>query len=350
MSSGGEIRGVVIDDDSTFLRSIKSLVTQNLKEIEWQFFESFEDGCKFLKSSNVDIVLTDYYEDSKDSGKAVVETIREHLSCPIFVISGQPKVEELVTSYFVKYIDKQDVTNVVSEVKGLFNVISAFRNVKHMQAKNLSEYFFNFLDEKFSELGTLDKDEIQFICRKRVALELDVIADNEVREKINPVEIYIYPPVGNILSLGDILVDSSSSEIFVILTPRCSLARATDEKKILIAGTVKASEHLGEKTIDSEKKILAAIRSDNKKPKNSKYFLPKVLDIESLFVDFESIQTITKSEVSLYSANEDNKKFFRKASLCSPFSDELQKVFLSFVGALGTPDFDPDKLLYLKNN
>lgn len=57
----------------------------------------------------------------------------------------------------------------------------------------------------------------------------NVLEDTSInRDKVHPMEFYIYPIIGREFENGDIVQDNNSGEVFVILTPSCDFVERFD--------------------------------------------------------------------------------------------------------------------------
>ncbi|MCY4652654.1 MAG: hypothetical protein OXC95_05760, partial [Dehalococcoidia bacterium] len=65
-------------------------------------------------------------------------------------------------------------------------------------------------------------------------------------------------------------------------------------------------------------------------------FLPGVLDIPDLVIDFQQVHTIPMANLSTYE---------KIATLDAPYSQSVASWYLRFWGRMGTPDLNIDKVI-----
>ena len=193
--------------------------------------------------------------------------------------------------------------------------------------------------ETFINLG--DKPEgsvMKYMLNKRANQFFDI--DNVGNNPPAWIE-YLYPPMKKHLLVADILRKISEEtdldkigqpeEYAIILTPSCDMANNKTEK-ILIANCFDKSDYstikLGSNGIDSKQgkdkvnRIIAALNTGYSDAKVALPELPSV--IPYCTVDLKSLDQVLCSEIALSKEeHDDNHKYYRVASVNSPFREQI---------------------------
>jgi hypothetical protein len=159
----------------------------------------------------------------------------------------------------------------------------------------------------------------------------------------HPEEFYIVPPLDDRLGTGDMLRINDST--YVVVTPRCNLARDRYPKHLMLA-FCKPMEGIwtglrnrfngddAKKQEDAAKELhLYASQGHT----IGTHFLPPCGERGPWLVDFREIMTVGNAEVPSLLEN-------RFASVASQFVPNLVQRFAAYLGRIGQPDLDCEVL------
>ena len=138
-----------------------------------------------------------------------------------------------------------------------------------------------------------------------------------------------------------------------MLTPSCDLVQGREKAKWILFAFCESLEQqkefadwkdaLPSPSVQLETKLRSLLGNNRRDYQPERfYFLPGVLALPNLLVDFQQLRTLSLEQLCTLD---------QKASLDSPFSEALLARFTRYFGRLGIPDLDIDVLLaHLKND
>jgi hypothetical protein len=208
------------------------------------------------------------------------------------------------------------------------------------------------------------KNELAFLLARRLANALDgkvirkffdISYDGE-GGLANPVELYVWPPLGDGLGFGDVICQTArdgTKKYFVVLNPACDFVQCKAEKALLAAcdeisttveyKEVAAQKKSGEKPSKTKTENLKKLIGDNRQGKNvqaERYkFLPATSFIPALIIDYQNLLQLSVAEVDKVQG------FERVATLDAPYAEAVQSRFIRYYGRIGTPDLEFDALV-----
>ena len=255
-----------------------------------------------------------------------------------------------------------------SEIEDLFQkrIPQIHRGIAEHLDRSLAQYMWTFVVPHWDELGPLaDKPEFVRLLLQRLAASLtqsgletlasDVFGQGSTIEltrpdKAHPAELYIKPPLGPDLRLGDIRVrgEAAKAEYLVVLWPSCDMVSnrparggGFDPPKVTNVLCARASRvtdtedyrrwtaSSGDKGLKNE--VLDKLKNGDKHPRY--HFMPGAWDIPDLLVDFQALEHLDLAAVTAMPGI---------ATLASPYAEALSSRFARYLGRLGTPDIDTD--------
>lgn len=317
---------------------------------------SFADAMRQLESGKYDIVILDVrqhgnnFTDDDDLGRKIFDQIRARRFIPIIFYTGIPaKVTEL-KSPVVKVIEKTETIRALESVIGelidtrLLTINRAL--ISHVETIQ-RQYMWDFVAENWNNLDTTtDQVSVAYLLARRLALSLQTgiapMVDDlggdatglDVEETVHPMHYYIMPPLDKqVFYAGDIFrgtVDGQAG-YFVLLTPSCDLVQDKVERTVLACCAELTScpecQQWGQNRESKNKKRALEDLFANRKDRH--HFLPGVLSMPHLLVDFQNVKSIALSDL---------RGLTRVTSLDSPYREHLLSRFVRYMGRLGTPD------------
>lgn len=197
---------------------------------------------------------------------------------------------------------------------------------------------------------------LERIIRRRAAIQIGRIegaAEEPVeRETADPVDFYVYPPIGTSIRLGEVIRRKATNEFRVVLTPHCFLytqpgQAAPRATHVLTTRTIPATEpHTTwkwpnkQEAIETDLRKRTAFLAGSVLPPEGRYcFMPAFLDIPDLYCDLFQIESIG------YQSLIDD--FDRIAVLDAPYAEALQAALAKLYGAVGVPVLNLDHVKHL---
>ena len=138
-------------------------------------------------------------------------------------------------------------------------------------------------------------------------------------------------------------------EYLILLTPSCDIEQRKVERMLFAQCTLLSEEEEcikfreDVKSTDARDRLISLIKDNRKKKQPERYkFLPGVVDVPDIVVDFQNLITMDEKE---YDKKIKDKEWVRVASLDSPYSEAILNRFSRYFGRLGTPDLNEDIIL-----
>lgn len=353
------MRLLFIDDEPQNIEPVVRALTEAGEECE---LSDFGDTEGRIDDFRPDIVILDLFEgptaEGKTTGLEEYDIVWNERFCPLIVYSALP---EAATGRhpphpFVKSAKKgRDLTPLTTAIQELQPNVEALRDVEKHVRKQLASALRDVAPYAFEAFGTA-ADRNQAIVRsgrRRLAAQMD--AELKPGEKLAPWEHYIYPPVGEDVLLGDILIKADSDQknpnnFRVVLTPSCDLVTSGGRKskvaEILVACccSMKAALkliNLAENTKASKLRdrfsstILTQGYSEAMLP------LPGLAGrIPCMAANLKNLELLSFNENVIGNLED---KYQRIASMDSPFRELVSWSYLQVAGRPGLPDRDFEK-------
>jgi len=363
---------LVVDDDQEVLKQLRELLPDNVGQhrIAWDWCDDFDKALELLRRRRFDLLVSDIYR-GRDVGqknihagdakaKNLVDEIRQRRFCPIVLFSDGQVPPDLVERPFVWSADKAGTAfeNLVASIaQALETGLPMIARRLHDELDRFAgSYVWKFLAQQWQPLKEkhgLDPDMLERIIRRRAAIQIgriDGAGDEPVeRETADPVDFYVYPPIGSSVRLGEVIRRKATNEFRVVLTPHCFLfmqpgQAAPRATHVLTARTIPATEpHAGwkwSKPPEDQLRKRTAFPASSVLPPEGRYcFMPAFLDIPDLYCDLFQVESIGYQSLT--------SDFDRVAVLDAPYAEALQSAFSKLYGAVGVPVLNIDHVKHL---
>ena len=320
------------------------------------WLENFERGKSNIGKSRPDILVLDVWDgkaqESDPSGFGIMNDIWDRHFCPVIIYSADSKIISDVPQFnhpFIKIISKgrgSDV-EVLRAVEELSLHVESLKSVARIVSDSLStamKMVAPYAFEQFQDLeGRLDV--LARAGRRRVAAMMDEPIPGAT--SLASWEHYIFPPVSKDLKLGDILKlcdgrDLTATSYRLVLSPSCdmvaSCGRPPKVSEILVAKCCTLGEALSKinLTIGKKYKDLSSTPLLSQGYFNSIVPFPSLPGkIPAMAADLRDLSLVPFPELMA-----PNPKYFRLASIDSPFRESISWAYVQIAGRPGMPDRD----------
>ena len=363
---------LVVDDDAEACEQIAQYlndqaVTEGEDKLAIATETDFDKALKELSSKRYDLIILDVRIGSlegdreNEAGLVALDSIKQRRFIPVIFYTGLPNKVRHLETQLIRVVEKTEgVIRVLETIKEIFSTRLPFVNrvlLRHLE-KVQRDYMWEFVATNWEKFGdTPDRTELAYLLARRLAKSLDgpgirhlaqELGDSRPiwcdEENVHPMMCYIIPPVTNLSLTGDLFCEQidGGTKYWVLLTPSCYIEKKKAEWMLLaICLPLKEQEEFTRFSNNPEdasaKGKMTSLLKDNRQGKQPERFkfLPGVLDIPDLVVDFQQLRTISKQEfVELVNTGRLN----RIASLDSPYAEALLARFARYYSRLGVPD------------
>lgn len=366
MEGKEEISILIIEDEENQIQLIQDAIDDFNEESQHYILNSesvknFSDSLTLLLTHDFDVAIIDLNldqtatEPNELDGNKIVDIIRDKLRLPIIIRTGYP------TQFSAEELDENNgFLNIYAKdlpvEKIIENIIRWHKiGLSHtLGTKGILEFYLNklFWVQISQNLKEWEKSEIDAEAQEKSLLRytlnvlqeyLEIDSDTGDFEHFHPAEVYIKPPVKDILFFGDILKDEDN-EYYFILTPACEMAQGKC-KRVLLAKITKYDEV--EKFMDSKNGYFSNVASTNKKKSLEQWFrnghkdglgyhfLPSYTDFSGGLIDFQDIQSIDVANISLE----------KVATVTSQFAKDISSRFTLYYARQGQPNLNSEMII-----
>lgn len=363
---------LAIDDKEIDIKGIKDYCKNN----KWDFqYNSFKDDyIQDLMKYDADVIVLDWFEDVSDDndiGKTILAGFWENGYRPIVVFSAHADAitltEEMQKSNLVKLYVKdaggeEQLLTYLKENEVYFKALSDFR--KDVGKVILSS--FNAIEPlKSLEDGFIGNEIFKYILAKRMVSAFNV---ENCQKDMPSWGMYIYPPVSNTLTTGDILrkvgknIDVDDARNYkVVISQACDIAH-NKTKKILCLScctmksgiinalqselnhSLKAVPAMSDEEWKKAKKLIVQHKLCN--AMNVGFYqkwaiLPKLKGVcPDMSVDLKNVEPVDpkKISVSCDDLDEQEQEYYRVASLDPQYVTQLVWGYMQNACRPGAPD------------
>lgn len=360
---------LAIDDDPDSLDRIKDLLEveplPSAGRVEVIKETRFDAALEHLERHRVDLVVLDVRlgdgdsagdETDDEAGLKTRDRIHAVRFVPIVFYTGLPNWAQATDEEpFVAVVTKGEAASALADSVDRLLVSGApqvQRALLHEMEDVIRGFMLDYVKPQWADAftGETGKANLAHILARRLSValtgaELDrVLAGLDFTAPpgtVSPLRYYLIPPVGTAPKVGDLHnfagpgSASDPGSWWVVLTPTCDLVQGKADFALLarctpldqtrpfqnVVGNPKAS--------NTQKGSLRTILRNNESPRC--HYLPEAFEIPHLVVDFQDLLTTSTDAL-------DGMK--PKASLDSPYAEELQSRFAAYFGRVGTPDLD----------
>lgn len=331
---------LIVDDNIDVVKGIKNTLED--RDDICQICD-FKDFIIHESEFEPDIIVLDLKNDANEinAGDPIFNRIISEKFIPTIIFSAIAEIysvpNEVSSHPFIEVLSKGDEDEVIKCIDKWIPYIEAVNSFK----EQINTSFMESLKALGTFMNLSNKPEdsvIKYMLNKRANQYFD---DDNCGENPPAWIEYLYPPMKKHLLVADVLRKNSkeadldkvgqSEEYAIILTPSCDMANNKTEK-ILIAHCIDKSDYstikLGSNGIDSTKgkekvsRIVAALNTGYSDAKVALPELPSV--IPYCTVDLKAMDQVLSSEIALSKEEiNDNHKYYRVASINSPFREQI---------------------------
>ncbi len=361
---------LAIDDKEIDIKGIKDYC----KESNWEFkYHSFKDDyIQDLMKYDADVIVLDWFEDvadDNDIGESILTGFWENGYRPVVVFSAHADAialtEEMQKSNLVKMYVKdaegeEQLLTYLKENELYFKALSDFR-------KDVGKVILNSFNAiepmKSLEEGFIGNEVLKFILAKRMVSAFNL---ENYQIDLPSWGMYIYPPVSNTLTTGDILrkvgetidVDDACN-YKVVISQACDIAHNKTKKILCLncytmeSGIINA---LQSEVSHSLKNVSGISKDDRKKTKNmivqQKFsyamnagfylkwaLLPELKGVcPDMSVDLKNVEPVEPEKISVSCENLNGQEYYRVASLDPQYVTQLVWGYMQNACRPGAPD------------
>lgn len=353
---------LIVEDDS----KISDLWDQKLElynveedsvyDIQHRNVTKLSEAQRILENTKFDAAVIDIRLDDNgtqtDDGNAILESISENSLSVCAVYTGEPDSAKVAEHQkeFVEVFEKGDgegIDKILIWLNEKADMISAIKNMQSSFDKSMAKAFTRSIWPRWSYWLNTEGDQIfaKNALIRHMATHLHASFLNEV-SSVHPEEHYFIPPLQDRLDTGDIV--HREGEYFIIVTPRCDLARehiSTFHLVKLACVKERWNEFLKQKTSGKnnkskekgEKQLRNLINHNNRSPKA--HFIPqlKLNKNETLGPFHAQFHFMNCLEATDETKLELNKQ--RIATLSNEFVPSLVERLGAYFSRIGTPDY-----------
>jgi len=349
------LKVLFIEDEPTSIETVIEELEQKIKAIKCEV-KKFRNAKAFIRSFSPDIVVLDIFrgsiQENETAGLRVYESIWNERFCPIVIYSARPNdiSDEVKEHPFIQLVQKGagSEESVISHIESFLPHVEAIHEIQNNVRECMNRELKETAPRVFQAISDTDKRRDVFIrtSRRRIAAMMDQPPD----EPIACWEQYLYPPVGSSLMTGDIIRKKTGDKntpgnYFVVLTPSCDLvgsrARKPSVASVLVAYCTQVESVLRDAQVDRNTKM---------KRFKEKLLLVLTRGYGSLCLPLPELpgvfpyMTVELKKLELINLKLIGKgtscKYFRVASVDSPFREMISWAYLQVTGRPGLPDRD----------
>lgn len=367
------LRVLFIEDKKETARQLAEFFTDweySGTHLQAEICRDFHVGLSRLESERFDLLVLDVLKGRADAndefGRDTFDSIKTRRFIPVIFYTAVPdRVRDLETAV-VKVVPKgSGLGELEASLKGQIDsgLLRANRELNLHFERTIRDYLWDFVPQHWDELtGTAEgQATLAYLLSRRIASSLDVEGADKLaqsltsisapgsgsEETVHPLRYYIIPPEYGSYKMGDILREGEPPSYWVVLTPSCDLIRRGSRPQkadyVLLARCVSLEEFTeftdwGEG--DPPSSLIALLRTPDGRPPGKQegrfYFLPGVLGIPDMLIDFQQVRTVEF-------ANLPNCE--KVATLDSPYAESASSSYLQLLGRLGTPNLDINRVV-----
>ncbi|MFT7043830.1 MAG: CheY-like chemotaxis protein [Candidatus Azotimanducaceae bacterium] len=364
---------LTVDDEPERQEDIKRVLGTRMDGNRFNFtlVNSFDEAIPKIETGRFDIVFLDVHDNSGDPdptnspaeedqrGEEILQKIKNSLFVPVVFYTGYSQKVKHLASPFVKVVAKG------SEVEDLRRAVKEILSTglpelsKHIEEQSRT-YMWNSLSKVLSETKIeVQPKDLSLLMARNLAKNLSQKVIKDIIgidcSKINPLEMYLYPPDQTECNPADIFRKADGSH-WMVLTTACDFEQRKAEN-VLMARVIPIKEHplygAWQKQNAIYKKLAPAMQQLKKSKTPLKVamddvrrlvkgqagdrykILPGTFFLPDCIVDFQDLANEPMSDSADYEL---------VCSLDNPYREEMLQLFSKYYGRIGTPDYDIDVL------
>lgn len=349
------MRVLVIDD---IVDSVKGIL-DSCDENGWEKkLSGFDEAYSSIMDFDPDVIVLDWREDAEkvDIGESILDKIWNITFRPVILFTANAAIIDIsakqAKSNMLHILEKGDESPVIDYI----NEISQFSSELSQYRKNMSDALIESLNsiDCLKKEKDLESSSVGYILSKRTSS----FFDDQFISELSPSWVqYICPPLSSCLLVCDIIRAKPSDdeldnvgapeEYKLILTPSCDLYHAAERvpkvTHVLCAGCYPkerfhsyelSPDEPSKKRIDSVKKNLNSGYNENFVP------LPGFSNmLPYMTADLKKLELIPINQIAPNKAQlTEETSFYRVASICSPFREQIVWAHMQNSCRPGVPD------------
>lgn len=355
---------LAVDDDEEKLDELERIFSNNVGESTFSFTKvtSFAEGLERIAKQKFDLVFLDVHEESGDpdpgaepssedqKGEELLRKLQSTRFCPVVFYTGYPEKVKHLASLVVKVVEKG--TN-IGEIRGAVEAIEATKLphlLSYIEEKS-REYMWDALQSLTrGATDAIKPSDLSLLLARRLSNDLSQTIVKQILsqegDKINPLEMYQYPPDTGSCNPADIYKQKSDNSLWMVMTPACDFEQNKAENVLLVKITpltehviykewVSRKDECSEENDDSKKALKVArgkVKSLIKGAVSERYkFLPGTFFIPDCILDFQDVMHYPRNK---------SDDFDVICSMDNPYREEMLHLFSKYYGRIGTPDYD----------
>lgn len=357
---------LIVEDDLNQIKIIEDAIEEFEEESISTILRIDTDVCNDLGAALTKIDQTDNQYDGAiidislepgdpqlAEGNKVISRIKQKRRFPIRVVSSDTsklsEEHEDDTSIFFKAYNRNEITTqeIISQFYDIYKTgITQLLNGSDGLEKKIQNVVWNHLAQDLSSWYNSKSTSETSLMRYILTHLVEYLDLSDEQGHYNDAEYYIIPPIRKVLASGDIVKNSETDELFIILSPACDITVRSEEMthpKINAQNITLVKLHkINNKTLKELLKMNDNITSNSIKKKFEPimkgqdprlHYLPEYRDVKATFADFRNIYTVDFISNFL-------EKYERIGTVSSHFFKDIQSKFSNYHARQGSPDLD----------
>lgn len=349
------LKVLIVEDDETKIQEWNDAITAHNADaaakgfvIEYISAKSARDAKRQIELHWFDAVIVDLrletepgVSEANNDGNELVRQILAAQPVGLVVFTGQ-RSEADEASYGtpqVKVMDKGDgLDQVFKWLTDNRDVFQRLRAAKAAFNREAAKIFFQSIWPRWKHWtvgGPDDAALTEILARHMVAHVHDSLL-SAGGDTTHPEEAYFVPPLKSRLDTGDML--DYDDRTWIVVTPRCDLAREPQIKTVVLAACEDVSDQWNKLVADKKGGAIQKFTQHNRSPKQH-FLAPMQLGNTKRgpwMVQFHDIRSIPTQEALTDLVG------LRFASLSSLFIPSLVERFGAYFSRIGTPDLSTE--------
>jgi CheY-like chemotaxis protein len=378
---------LVVDDEDETCRQIKEHYDgwkYGGNRLRVEALTDFTQAMDRIEKQRFDLLVLDVFkgpriETGEKAGIDVLEQIKARRFMPVIFYTALPTSIRDIQNPLVKVAEKsgEAFSSLDQKVKEYLEIplMRIIRELNRHVDETIRSYLWDFVPGHWDEfLKSEDDAALAYLLCRRLADSLDIngadrlasrlkpkiprratTAQCVAEQRAHPLRYYIMPPSQGGCRTGDIIMTTAqlkSGSYCLVLTPWCDLIEHSGKPKkaeyvllvrcLLLKDFPEYHEWIQKDSPSKAEteRLEDLIGTPDKEPRGRQrgryFFLPGVLGLPDLVIDFQQAYTEKIDQLSNYK---------RIATLDSPFCESVVACFTRFLGRIGTPDLDIETVI-----
>lgn len=353
---------LIVEDVQTLVRTWQekldfyAVESDPAYEITPIFVTNLEDAKKAIENTKFDAAVVDIRLDEQGeqthNGNEVLSHLSNHSLTVCAVYTGEPGTEVIEDHLkdFIQVFNKGDgdgIELILDWIDNKAGMISAIQTMQKSFDTSMAQAFTKSIWPRWSYWLSEEEDLglTEQALTRHMATHLHASFLNEV-SAVHPEEHYFIPPLQERLDTGDIV--QIESDYFILVTPRCDLAREQNPTFQLVKLTpiqekwtelheLKANGTSNKIKDNASKEIRRLINHGDRSPKL--HFIPQIKLSSSEILGPFHAQFNFMNCLEANTENRANLTEQRVATLSNEFVPSLVERLGAYFSRIGTPDY-----------